>query len=276
MLNSGVIAIDNGGNSTCIRTSNVNDWFPSARSAFGNRNIIETPSNKDFIVEYKGSKYVMGEIAEIDSRLKIVSNDKTKDNLYFELSVMVAIHRYGFSTNYLVVDVPINTHNADEKERVIKRLKGEHTITVNGNTRTFNIMDVTVSPETAVAFWVDKPKEKARFLDIGSRTVGYATTYNDGKVVRFIDTESGTFNDAGLSIISKDFNNEQFADFLFGELTSVWDKNDKIYLLGGGALDESLVNTLKERFPNLEVMKNPKMANAEGMYNLGCRIYELS
>lgn len=273
MLNSGVIAIDNGGNSTCVRTATTCDWFPSARSHFGNRNMLETPSEKDFVVEYKGKKRVMGEIAEFDSTLIEECHDKTKANEYFELSIMVAIHKYGFSANYLVVDVPINIHNKEEKEAIIERLKGEHVITVNGITKSFKIMDVRVAPETAVAFWVNKPKGKSRFLDLGSRTIGYATTYNDGKIVRFIDSESGTFNDAGLAI-QKDY--EFLADYLLGKLTSMWDKNDKIYLLGGGALEEELVNALKQRFPNLEVMENPKTVNAEGMYNLGCKLYELS
>ena len=160
-------------------------------------------------------------------------------------------------------------HNETEKMNRIQRLLGEHTITVNGVKKTFTIMDVKVAPETAVAFWIKEPQGKTRFIDLGSRTIGYATTIYEDDVVRFIDTESGTFKGKGLEALNEDYDQKALADYVCGRLMSMWNKNDTVYLLGGGALDEELVKNIQNYFSKAEVMDKPQIANALGMYLLG-------
>lgn len=275
MITSGLIAVDDGGHSTCVVTKDRRENFPSVKGVYGNRSLTESVGKYDFIVDYKGEKYAMGTLAKYDCKYPMQMHTKTKQHLFFDLSVLVAIHQYGFHTNYLITSVPISMHKETEKFGRISRLVGDHTITVNGRTKSFNIMDAKIAPETAVAFWVCEQEGKSRFIDLGSRTIGYATTILEDGVTRFIDTESGTFSGKGLEALSDDYDQQALADYICGRLVSMWDVHDSVYLLGGGAYDVALIEAIRYYFPNTVVLDNPQMANALGMYQLGCVAYDM-
>lgn len=275
-MNSGVIAVDNGGNSTCIVTQNGGEKFPSVKGLYGNRTLTDVSGKYDYIVDYKDEKYVMGTLAKYDCKYPLQMHTDTKQHIFFDLSILVAIHQFGFATNYLVTSVPITMHNDNEKVGIIDRLIGDHTITVNGRRKTFNIMDIKVAPETAVAFWVNEPKGKSRYIDLGSRTIGYATTLHEDDVTRFIDTESGTFEGKGLEALDSDYDQKALADFICGRLMSKWKNSDEVYLLGGGALDTLLVKHIRDYFPRTSVLDNPQMANSLGMYLLGRLAFDMA
>lgn len=270
----GVIAIDDGGSSTCVVTRNNEEKFLSVKGLYGERTLTKVNSKYDFIVEYKGEKYVMGSLAKYDCALPLEMHTESKQNLFYDLSTLVAIHQYGFLTNNVVLSVPIKMHNKEEKRGRIERLKGSHTIKVNGVARTFLIQDVKVAPECASAYWIHEPRGMNRWLDIGSRTVNYATTINiDDEPLRFIDNGSGTFFGMGLEALETKYDAKGLADYICGRLIKVWKTDDKVYLFGGGALDETLVNYIKKYFPNAEVIGSPQMSNARGMYRLGVAAY---
>src|SRR6185437_14465054 len=240
-MSSGVIVVDDGGHSTGVVTKNGQEMFPSVKALYGDRNLTDVSSGKyDYVVEYKGEKYVMGTLAKYDSRLPLQMHTDTKQHLFYDLSVLVGIHQFGYLQNYLITSVPIGMHNEEEKSGRIARLKnpGSHTITVNGIKKTFRIEDVKVAPESAVAFWINEPQGESRYIDLGSRTIGYATTINENGVIRFIDSESGTFKGKGLEALNVSYNPKSLADFICGRLISMWNKEDVVHLLGGGALDD--------------------------------------
>lgn len=276
MLQSGLISIDDGGNSTCVVTKNGQEKFPSVKGLYGNRTLTDVSGKYDYIVDYKGERYAMGTLAKYDCKYPMQMHTDTKQHLFFDLSVLVAIHQFGYATNYVVTSVPIGMHNEKEKFGRISRLLGEHTIVVNGISRTFHIMDVKVAPETAVAFWLKEPHGKTRFIDLGSRTIGYATTVYEDGTTRFIDTESGTMTGKGLEALGSNYDQQALADFICGRLMVDWKEDDLVYLLGGGALDEKLVSSIKGYFPKSVVLDNPQMANAKGMYLLGRAVYDLA
>lgn len=188
-ISIGVISIDDGGSTTGVVTKKHHEIFSSVKGVYGDRNLTEATGKHDYIVEYKGEKYVMGTLAKYDCALPLEMHTKSKQNLFFDLSVLVSIHQFGYLSNYLITSVPIKMHNTEEKMGRINRLKKSHTIKVNGITKTFAITDVSVAPETAVAFWINQPEGKTRYIDLGSRTIGWATTINDDGENRFIDTE---------------------------------------------------------------------------------------
>lgn len=276
MLQSGLISVDDGGNSTCVVTKNAQEKFPSVKGLYGKRTLTDVSGKYDYIVDYKGERYAMGTLAKYDCKYPMQMHTSTKQHLFFDLSVLVAIHQFGYSTNYLVTSVPISMHNENEKYGRISRLLGEHTIVVNGISKTFNIMDVKVAPETAVAFWLKEQEGKSRYIDIGSRTVGYATTIYEDGMTRFIDTESGTFAGKGLEALGDNYEQKALADLICGKLMVDWNEDDVVYLLGGGALDKKLVSSIKGYFPKAEVIDNPQMANAKGMYVLGRQVFDLA
>lgn len=271
--NVGLIAIDDGGSTTCVVTKQTQEKFYSVKGVYGERNLTNAVGKHDFIVDYKNEKYVMGTLAKYDCTMPIEMHTRSKQNIFYDLSVLVAIHQYGYINNNVVLSVPIKMHNDEEKSGRLDRLKGVHTITVNNKTKTFFINDVKIAPETAVAYWVEEPKGKTRFIDLGSRTIGYATTINQDGVNRFIDTESGTFFGKGLEALEGQYSTLGLADFICGRLSKMWSKDDTVYLLGGGTLDTELTGRIKEYFPKATEMREPQMSNVIGMYNLGRKAY---
>lgn len=274
--NVGLICVDDGGSSTCVVTRSAQEWFPSVKSNYGKRNLISTKGKHDYVVDYLGERYILGTLALYDSKYPLQMHSRSKNDIFFDLSVLTAIHKYGYLSNMLVVTCPIKMLNEDEVKGRIQRLKKTHTITVNGNTKTFAVNDVIVSPETASAYWVTEPKSKVRWIDLGSRTVGYGTTINENGIVRFIDTESGTF--FGMGLEGDDQYDPKFlARYICGRLLKIFDTEDLVHLIGGGALDDILVGYIKEYFPNAQVFNgDPRMANALGGYNLGRYEFGLS
>lgn len=136
-ISIGVIAIDNGGSSTCVVTKNTKECFPSVKGLYGNRTLTYINGKYDYIVEYEGKKYVMGTLAKYDRPYPLQMHTYTKQHLFFDLSALVAIHQFGFSANYVILSVPITMHNDEEKYGIIERLLGKHSITVNGHKKTF-------------------------------------------------------------------------------------------------------------------------------------------
>lgn len=276
MITSGIISIDDGGSSTCVVTKDRKETFPSVKGLYGKRTLTESNGKYDYVVEYKNEKYVMGTLAKYDCRYPLEMHTDTKQNLFFDLSILVAIHQFGYSNNFVVTSVPITMHTEDEKTGRRGRLLGSHRITVNGISKTFNIMDVKVAPETAVGFWVNQPKGKSRYIDLGSRTIGYATTIYEDDTTRFIDSESGTYLGKGLEALSDDYDQSALADYICGRLLAKWNKNDVVYLMGGGAMDTELVGSIQKYFPKAVVFDNPRMVNSIGMYLLGRVVYDMA
>lgn len=274
--NEGIIAIDNGGSSTNVKTATSFVTFPSEKGEIHhdfrlNRNF----GSYDFLMELFGKRYAGGTLAE-EASFPLQMHTESKQHIFYDLSILTAIHRYGFAKNYVVTCVPIFMHTPEEKEGLRNRLCREWHFRLNGETKQFTIEDVAVVPETVTAFWVDTPKGKTRWVDWGSRTVGYGTTINQDENMRFLNKESGTFNKKGLEAVGIDNNPRQaeaLADFIGGRLLSQWDKDDKVIHLGGGALNQNITFKFSEYFPNSEVMKNPKKANVEGMYILGRSVF---
>lgn len=276
MITSGVISIDDGGSSTCVVTKDKKEIFPSVKGLYGKRTLTESNGKFDYVVEYKNEKYVMGTLAKYDCRYPLEMHTDTKQNLFFDLSILVAIHQFGYSNNFVVTSVPITMHTEEEKTGRRKRLIGSHRITVNGVSKTFNIMDVKVAPETAVGFWINQPKGKSRYIDLGSRTIGYATTIYEDDTTRFIDSESGTYLGKGLEALSDDYDQSALADYICGRLLAKWNQNDVVYLMGGGALDKELVENIQNYFTKAIVFDNPRMVNSVGMYLLGRVAYDMA
>jgi len=274
----GILGIDNGGSSTCVVTKNHYEWFPSVKSLYGERTLTVPKGNKDYVIEYKNEKYIGGFLAKYDSAMPLQFHSESKQNLFFDLSILIAIHQFGYLDNYVVTCCPVSMHNDSEKLGIRNRLVGSHTIKVNGITRTFRISDLKVVPEGAAAFWTFEPAKISRFLDIGSRTVNFVSVMNENGVTRYLDTQSGTFFGQGIEALDGNYNPKGLADFLAGRLfAKKWKSDDEqIYVLGGGANDDLLVESLREHFPHINVLDDPVMANAKGLYVLAKHAYQMN
>jgi len=67
-ISSGLISVDDGGSSTCVVTRNGQERFPSVKGLYGNRTLTDVSGKYDYIVDYKGERYVMGALAKYDCK----------------------------------------------------------------------------------------------------------------------------------------------------------------------------------------------------------------
>lgn len=273
---SGIIAIDDGGFSSVVVTRNQEEMFPSIKGLAGRRNLSTPKGKHDFVVEWKGKTFVAGDLG-FDCSLPLRMNTQSKANDFFDLSVLIGIHKYGYLSNYLLVSVPLEKYTDEELKARTERLKTSHTLIVNDVRKTFVINELKLAPETASAFWIEKPTGLVNWLDLGSRTIGYTSTINNNGECRFIDSRSGTIFGKGLEALQENYNPEELADFICGGyLTSIWKSNEVLYVLGGGALDSTLIQHIRRYFPKLTVVPNPQTATARGMYLLGRMAFQMT
>ena len=270
-----LLAIDDGGYSVNVVYSEHNKVsFPSVKGYVKEEtNLLSVTGDLDFIVQYEGKRFVAGELGLYDNPLKLQMHTKSKCNLFFDLSVLIAVFKYGRTVNKVAVSVPIKMYNKDEIEGRKNRLEGSHTLTINDVTKTFYIEEVRVAPESAIAFWVNQDYGKTHYIDLGSRTIGIGTTINENGKYRFIDSESDTLFSVGLQALGDKFTPKSLADYIGGLTLSYLNPNNKVYFIGGGANNPELIAGLREYYPNGVVMQQPEFANAIGMYRLMKGVY---
>lgn len=274
-MSIGVVAIDNGGFSTCVASKKGSFSFPSKKGVYTPRSLESTQGEFDYILEYEGKKYMMGTLAD-ESKFPLQMHTDSKANDFYDLSIFLALALVGYDENKIIVSVPISQHNEIEKQKLIDRLKGKKEIVLNGEKLCINIKDVKVAPETVSAFWWEQPEGKVRWLDWGSRTIGYGTTIYDGKDLKYSSKESGTFEKFGLDAKDlEDYEEEGLADFVGGKLLSVWNKDDVVIHLGGGVVRDNVILRMYEYFKNSKVANDSELVLVNGMYNLGKGVYEI-
>jgi plasmid segregation protein ParM len=227
----------------------------------------------DFHVKWNEDYYFCGGLIRQNLKGIMEGHDVTKDDDFFILSILLSTFLYGYEESYITSSVPIKEYNEESKQAIIEKLKGTHTLIVNGLEREFIIKEAEIYPETASAFWVNQPRKKTRWIDIGSRTVGYATTdVDDEDNVHFIENESGTIDKMGLEA-HQVTNHKAYARIISSTLNKIWGRNDDIKLIGGGGLDAEMVNAFKSIYPNLSLHDDPQHAQARGLLELADMIY---
>lgn len=271
----GVVAIDNGGYSTCVATKSGSFSFPSKKGVYNPRSLESVQGNFDYVLEYEGRKYMMGTLAD-ESKFPLQMHTESKANDFYDLSVYLALAMVGYDVNNIVVSVPISQHNESEKHDIITRLKGNKSIILNGKSVEIFIKDVRVAPETVSAFWWEKPKGKVRWIDWGSRTIGYGTTFYDGLDLKYSSKESGTFDKFGLDAKDlADYEEEALADYVGGKLLSLWDKDDIVIHLGGGVRRTNVIDRMSYYFKNGSISNDSDLSLVNGMYELGKGVFEI-
>lgn len=272
---TGVIAIDNGGYNTKILSESMSHPVSiSSRKAYGhNRFKFQTTYPEGtYKIYWEGKWYFMGMLV-LESRNHLTGYTHSKATDYFILSILQAIALYGFDVNKVVTSTPISRYSEEEIEAITNRLLGTHELEINGKQYSFEIEDVIVAPETSTAFFALMPEGKVRWLDLGSRTVGYATTINENGFFMPVELESGTIEKEGLDIRGDITDFSEYVENLSSDLNRVWDTEDYIIAFGGGAVIPELVSELKSRYPNLNVAEDPLFLLVKGMYELGLQTF---
>jgi plasmid segregation protein ParM len=280
-LRTGVIAVDNGGHKTKVFTPDMESPIEflskkgrASKLKFDVHNFSEFEDGHHII--YNGKEYYTGDM-EVLCVSKLNPYTDSKATEYFIISIIQAVALYGYDRNYVLTCVPFITYTEEEISKIVNQLANkEHTAIIDGIERTFEILDVQVVPESTLASWAIETQGKTRWLDLGSRTIGFSTTINNNGMIIPLEKESGTINKQGLEITKLPDNEESYQEYVENasiELNRTWNEDDFIIAFGGGALREGLIKAFQKVYPNLEVAEDPQFVQVIGLLNFGLALF---
>lgn len=248
--------------------------FCSEIGEYRERNLVNVFGPEEMEWEYLGKKGFAGTLAKYESEFTESMKGLTKANDDAKLRILLSIHRYSNGNEFkIVVGQPIKKYNDTEKRKIKNMMIGDHTLTVNRETKSFTISRCEVTAEGAGVGLLQPRPGTTRIIDIGSGTVNFGSVRD----MRFIDKDSFT-EDFGLNTITnKDY--AAMARRIGVRALNKWDRDDYVRLVGGGAA--ILHDPLKEFFPNVEIFSpvsmlktlDPVHANACVFFEIARKIY---
>jgi plasmid segregation protein ParM len=247
-----IMGIDAGNYETKVCTVNGANSFLSDIGEYRERKLDDSFGKDDIVWEYKGEKGFGGTLARFESEFGGTIKGKSKAHPEALLRILIAIHKHGGTNNNIIVGQPIESHDVNEKNKLKELIKGEHTIIVNGQTKTFKVDNVEVAPEGPSAILASPVQGLVRLIDIGSGTTNFATLMN----LKRIDKDSWT-EQIGTEIM-RNKDPKEMAKKIKRIISGTWNIFDEIYLTGGGA--HAVHSHLTDLFPNCKILK-PKMVN---------------
>jgi plasmid segregation protein ParM len=255
-----IVGIDAGKYQTKIVCDKGCINFPSKLAAY--RELMVNNENDNFTIEYNGQKYFGGDLAEREGYIGISYKDESKLHYTTLINVLISLYLVGGNDYKIVVGSPISRRSESEKKQMKEMIKGEHTITINGEEQRINIAECEVSPEGAAGFYSQPEKGFVQGLDCGSTTVNYF--YMSDK--KFVDKQSGTFpfEDGRVNI-------EAFLREMETQLANKFKKGNRTMLLGGNA--KEFFPYVRECFPEAFIVQNPVFATSIGFYKIARGIY---
>lgn len=274
----GIVCIDNGGKNTKVFNQDMEKPLViSSKKSFGHNNDpfgSQTYPDGTYKIKWKEKYYFFG-LLMADSRRQMSGYSNTKSTDYFILSVLQSVALYGYDINYIVTPTPWSRYSEEEMQLINNRLIGDHELEINNETYEFRIEESIVAPETVIASYAKKPDGKHRWVDLGSRTVGYGTTFGnkDKKYFKIISEECDTIEKEGLDIRNvldrgdedlKDYSRE-YIENIYNDLSRDFNDDDAGTIFGGGALVKSIVDELLKRYPNFKVDEDPVTLQVRGM-----------
>lgn len=197
----------------------------------------------NIVTYYEGKEYWVGDYARIQTKGR-KNMRKTKVHINQLVLGLTGLALAGASGNVAIATcVPISRFSKDAL-KVKEQFEGEHTIDVNGNRITINIVKCLVGIESGVYFnLLNNPMGVVRIVDPGARTTNYCT-FRDKKYVG--QPESGTLEEGWENFDFKTPNHaDEFAEYLTDHLGGVWEEDDLTYIIGGRATE--LVEPFKRR-----------------------------
>lgn len=249
------------------------DWFE--------RDIVELHGSDDMEFEIAGRKGFAGSIAVYEDEFGGASMfGDTKAHEDTKIRVLLAIYRYGKKYGIDITDVslvtgqPIVSHKPAEKGAIQRMLVGSHTLNVNGEELSINIIDTGIAAEGSGAYWSSPEGGTIRIIDVGSGTVNAATIIDK----RYINNASDTFN-FGMETVN---NKEDLASVARGIIRNTsrlkWNRNDMVYVCGGIAKD--ILPHIQSHYGSVQLLQpvlqegnavtvaDPVFANSIGFYKL--------
>ena len=291
----GVIAVDNGGDNTKILSETMSEptHFTNLIAKGKVKDLddkIIPPEFHSHVVQWNDNIYLTN-LRTAQSRFSpMTSYKESKTDDFFILSTLLAVAKYGYDINYLCTCVPFKNFKPSEINAIRDILIGEHTINIDKVEYNFEIAEVLVLAEAQAGHYYllnakDYYTENGQYtlIEIGSRTVGYATfdiiLDENGEVdmdrTRFIREKSGTLVRKGLKI-SK-ISEEEYYDYtssIFSDVSDIVSEDDKVVAFGGGVIIEDIKEGLRNEFKNIVFAKEPLYVQVRGMLEIAKEIAE--
>lgn len=269
-----ILGIDAGNYETKICDGEKVYSFPSDIGEFRERTLNDSFGKDDIIWEYNGEKGFAGTLAKFESEYGGTIKGKTKANSEAIIRILIAVHRYGSESNRIIVGQPIESHCEDEKNKLKEKLIGEHNFSVNGQLKHIIIDKVEVAPEGPSAILSNPVKGLIRVIDVGSGTTNFATLVDLKRI------DKGSFTKLIGTEIMRNKDPKEMAKGIYKIVSATWNKNDDIFLTGGGA--EAIHQHIKKYLPNSNVLKprignsllNTRFANSIGFYNIAKAVFK--
>lgn len=227
-----ILGLDAGNHRVKVVNKNGAFSFASDIGEWRERNLVTEYGDDDMVFEYLGRKGFAGSLARYESEFGTSIKGDTKANEDAKLRILLAIHRFSDDTdNAIIVGQPISKHTETEKKAIKDMLIGSHTITVNGITKTFNIVKAEVAAECASVGMLEPELGTFHIVDLGGGTLNWATCMFDGERVRKIDQSSDT-ELFGMDTV-KQVDLGAMARLLVSRTQSKWQKGATVRVVGG-------------------------------------------
>lgn len=236
--------------------------FPSRIIRFDNSKLIRNLGEKDFIVNYEGQKFFIGNLAAREGRVPIQYKNTSKVHFTTLINLLCGLHTLPDERFKIVINTPISNKSEKEVLALKKLVKGKHEFLINGEKRTIFIEDVGVWVEGGAGFFSHPLPGTVQGFDFGSTT----TNYFYFEEHEFININSDTFP-YGIEN-SDEFakNPEAFMEAVYAQLSHVFKPNNKTMVMGGGY--EIMFDYVKHYYQKAFVVNDPIFATAIGLYLL--------
>lgn len=279
-----LLSVDAGNFDTKVVHARGYDKFFSQIGEWRKRKATDAHSNQDMdfhiINKYDDIKGFAGPLASLESEYGGTTFGVSKNHQDARIRILLAIHRNLIEPNInLVVGQPYASHTDEEKAEIIDSLVGEHTVTVNKKIKKFNINNVLVGIEGAMAFWSNPIEGAVNVIDVGSGTINCIHFVNK----RIVDRKCKTLS-FGSETNSSGVNYEGMANAIFKQMSSHWNKNDVTLVCGGSAT--KMVEPLTKYYSNAQLLSprvvigdvsvplDTQFSNAAGMFIAGRKQYD--
>lgn len=266
-----ILAVDGGNDNTKFYDGRQLIQFPSAIGINDlQRNLKGERGAYDFEWEFEGKCGFAGTLAR-ESEYAESRRDDSKAHFDAKLRILLALHQFGGIGNAveydLVVGQPIDFHTDAEKTAIKEMMIKSHELTVNGIRKTICIRRCEVTAEGVAAGLLASGNGLVRIIDIGSGSVNYGTVQNRG----FNNKGSFTYPE-GMQTKRKMDHGSFARQIATKALNRKWEKEDAVFLCGGGA--PAILPYITEFFPTAQLLEaDPIFSNVKAFYLIARKLY---
>lgn len=253
-------------------------------------------------LEVEGEDFFVGELAEKESDTPIQNSRDSKTSVTVQQLVFALLNKLAISDKVkIMVGVPNKLFKKSELEKIFETYKGKTVKIkdrVEGGYKEVTIVDISIFREADAALLHQVKDSKDNSKPVGMVTVGFRTTefsyfdkglkFNDKKsktkdplgnktaleYVQRVLTERGISKELSEIDSSSDYDDlkkrayNTLEERVIQEIENIWINLDEMDIfIGGGTV-------LNMNFEGMNVVDNPQMATAKGLFLVGTRIFK--